>query len=87
MGAPVSIRRSRRHAPIAVQEISEQSGNICCKIMDVLEQTVLAPTCAPRDGDSSHRRSIRRDSMRAIISMAALCVVIASPAEAIRPDE
>jgi hypothetical protein len=56
--------------------------------MDVLEQTVLASTCAPRVGDNGHRRSsIRRNSMRAIISMAAFCVVIASPAKAIRPDE
>ena len=55
--------------------------------MDVLEQTALASTCAPRDGDNGHRRSIRRNSMRAIISMAAFCLVIASPAKAIRPDE
>jgi hypothetical protein len=54
--------------------------------MDVLEQTVLASTCAPRVGDNGHRRSsIRRNSMRAIISMAAFCLVIASPAKAIRP--
>jgi hypothetical protein len=39
------------------------------------------------DGDGIRRWSVRRSAMRAIISMAALCVLIASPAKAIRPDE
>jgi hypothetical protein len=39
------------------------------------------------DGDGIRRWSVRRSARRAIISMAALCVLIASPAKAIRPDE
>jgi hypothetical protein len=39
------------------------------------------------DGDGIRRWSVTRNAMRAIISMAALCVLIASPAKAIRPDE
>jgi hypothetical protein len=39
------------------------------------------------DGDGIRRWSVRRSAVRAIISMAALCVLIASPAKAIRRDE
>jgi hypothetical protein len=55
--------------------------------MDVLDQTVLAPHAHQGTVTSVTRRSIRWNSMRAIISMAAFCLVIASPAKAIRPDE